>query len=578
MKRFDPHIEDQILQAVSGPNLMDLTTNIARWVRLSGEPDELLSFQWIQTKLEEYGYRTELVHHEGYISLPGPARMVVEGAEIESPISHAFCVSTPEEGISGELAYVPDPTKTDPALVRGRIALVPGMASGTSTLALEAAGAIAQVYIHDDYLHESSTSPIWGNPTPETIGRMPTTPGIAIRQADGLRLKERLATQPVTATVYAKVETGWRQIPLLSADLPGVDSQDFLLLSSHIDSWYYGAMDNGSANATAMEVARLLAQHKDSLRRGLRLAFWSGHSHGRFAGSAWYADRHWQELRDRCVGHVFVDSTGGMGAVVVTEPPIMPETRGVASEALLKVAGEVLEGKRIGRFADQSFYGVGLPSTFGTFSEQAADPNKGGISFKTGGKRAGGLGWWWHTPYDTVDKVDEAFLVRDTRVYASAVYRILSSPVLPYDYREAVRDLQATVADLEKAAAGRFDLTPLTRGLTELSAQVSRFYEGLSAASESEVIAGAANQAIMDLARHLVPINFHENGLFDHDPMEALQPIPALKGLRRLAALPLDSDEYYLLLTRVRRQYNWVLSELKAASRAATEGIRAVSR
>lgn len=575
MSGFDIERESLVLKGVLGPNLMDITANIARWIRLSGEPDELESFRWIEAKMKEYGYKTELVHHEGYISLPGPARLLADGEEIRC-ITHAFAVSTPPDGITARLTFVPANSPPDPALVRGTIVLTPGMASGNRTLELEAAGALAQIYIHDDHLHETSVSPIWGNPTPATIGSMPNTPGIAIRQGDARRLQERLNKGAVTVTIHASVDTRWRPIPLLMAELPGVDSDEYLLLSSHVDSWYYGAMDNGSANATTIEIARLMGLQRDSLRRGLRVAFWSGHSHGRFCGSAWYADRYWHDLREHCVGHVFVDSTGGMGATVVTELPIMAETKALAAEALLKVTGEILEGKRIGRFADQSFYGVGLPSTFGTFSEQPKNEAPGAISFKTGGKKSGGLGWWWHTADDTIDKVDEAFLVRDTGVYASAVYRILSMPVLPYDYRASVSELQEVAASLASAAGSQFDLSVLVTDLANLAERVATFYTKLATAGGNEARLRTANRTIMALAHHLVPVAYHENGLFDHDWMEPLQPIPSLQLVRRLVGLAPDSAQYGLTLTRLRRQYNWVVHEVKAAVAAVGEGLRAL--
>ena len=72
-------------------------------------------------------------------------------------------------------------------------------------------------------------------------------------------------------------------------------------------------MDNGSANAVMLEVARILSKYKKELRRGLRLAFWSGHSHGRYAGSTWYADNFWLDLEKNCVAHVNTDSAGAKG-------------------------------------------------------------------------------------------------------------------------------------------------------------------------------------------------------------------------------------------------------------------------
>ena len=89
--------------------------------------------------------------------------------------------------------------------------------------------------------------------------------------------------------MFTSVDTSWRPIPELVADLD-VDGRDYVMFSGHVDSWHYGAMDNASANATMIETARMLADNRESLRRGVRFAFWSGHSHARYAGSTWFAD------------------------------------------------------------------------------------------------------------------------------------------------------------------------------------------------------------------------------------------------------------------------------------------------
>ncbi|HME25023.1 MAG TPA: M28 family peptidase [Acetobacteraceae bacterium] len=79
--------------------------------------------------------------------------------------------------------------------------------------------------------------------------------------------------------------------PILVAELDGPDPDGpFVLYSGHNDTWYYGVMDNGAANATMLELARLLAPQREKWRRGLRLWFWSGHSHERYSGSTWYAE------------------------------------------------------------------------------------------------------------------------------------------------------------------------------------------------------------------------------------------------------------------------------------------------
>ncbi|HEX7004870.1 MAG TPA: M28 family peptidase [Trueperaceae bacterium] len=563
--------EDELLSQVSGRRLMDATAAIAQWVRLSGEPDELKSFRWIEARLREYGYETELLHHRAYISLPEAAMLSVEGGGEFEGISHAFATSTPATGVTARLVDANDPD----ADFTGAIVLIDGMASGVSVTNWEARGTVGQVHVHDDHLHETSVSPVWGNPTERGLELMPGTPSMSIRRSTAGVLRERLAQGPVTVTIHTRTLTEWRPIPLLIADLAAAPDRPFVLLSTHVDSWYYGAMDNGSANATVIEVARILAQRAKGHRRGLRLAFWSGHSHGRFAGSAWYADEKWHELYDHCIANVFVDSTGGMGATIVTEAPVMPQTKALASRAVNAVTGEEFEGKRIGRFADQSFYGIGLNSVFGTLSEQDAADSGSTISFKTGGKRAGGLGWWWHTPADTVDKVDEEFLVRDTKIYLAVVNELLTADLLPFDYRPAVDEIVETVRPRVQAAREQLDLSRLMLELESLQRDVHEFHEAATKApaQSNELI----NDTLLGLSRHLVPIAFHEEVRYVRDPAAPLVPVPSMKDLERLAKLPADDPTAHAIATRLHRTANWVVSAARAAARlarSATEALR----
>lgn len=565
---IDEDLEDQLLAQVSGEQLMKSTRQIAENVRLSGTHEELESFQWVAAELERYGYETELLHHDGYISLPGEARLTVEQpaaiGDIDC-ITHSFTQPTPANGVTGSLVYVPSDSSPSRADIAGKIVLTEGLGLGASTERFEQLGAIAQIYIHDDYLHETISSVVWGSPTDEKVHLLPDTPGVSIRRTDGERLKAALTDDDMVVTLRADVDTGWRKIPLLVAEHPDLqDRDDFVLFSSHIDSWHHGAMDNGSADATVLEVARLLAGCTDTLRRGLRLAFWSGHSHGRFCGSAWYADNYWHDLYENCVCHVYSDSTGGIGASIVTEAPVMPETKRLATDVIGKITGEEFEGKRIGRFADQSFYGVGLPSIFGTLSEQDASTTQGGISFKTGGRRAGGLGWWWHTPHDTMDKVDEANLVRDTKIYLATVFRLCNANVLPLDYRAVVDDVLTTVDDLQTTAGSTFDLSELRTALVELRRRVETLYEPADG-NASSLSADRVNRTLIQLSRHLVPVNFHDHSRFEHDRAESMRPVPSLQEVRRLAELAPPSDDARFLRTRLVRQYNWVLHEVNSA-------------
>ena len=65
---------DALCNAVDRSVLMGHMRELARWVKLSGTPDELTSLHYVQARLDDFGYRTELLLHDAYISLPGAAR------------------------------------------------------------------------------------------------------------------------------------------------------------------------------------------------------------------------------------------------------------------------------------------------------------------------------------------------------------------------------------------------------------------------------------------------------------------------------------------------------------------------
>ncbi len=566
--------EADAVAAVSGPQLMTYTRGIARWVRLSGEPDERRAFEHVEGVLRGFGLTTQWIDHDAFISLPGAARMEITapGREALPCITHAFAVPTGPEGIEGDLVYAGQGTAEEYARAgaRGKIALVEGLGIGGKVRGGEQQGATAQIFIHGEYTHETSVSPLWGPPTPETAHLLPKTPSFSVNRSSGARLKELLKSGPVRVRAWGEVTTGWRKIPLLAGDLPGqIEPDRFVLLSSHLDSWHYGAMDNGSANATMLEVLRILAARPR--RRGIRIAFWSGHSHGRFAGSAWYADHYWHDLYRHCVAHVNSDSTGGRGATVLEEVPVMAETKGLAAELIASLGGQQLHGKRIGRFADQSFTGIGLPSIFGTFSEQdASNPEtRRGLSlFEHASGRAAGLGWWWHTTEDTVDKVDEALLARDTKIYVAAVFRLANSPALPLDYAAAAREFRDLLTRYQQDAQGRLDLSDETAAAAALEGHAKRLNEALAQAEAAgdEGRLRRLNDAVMRLGRLLVPAGYTVRGPFEHDLGMPLGALPALSQAGAPGGMGPVGNDAHALHAGLRRQANRVRFALEEAS------------
>lgn len=549
---------------VSEARLMKDLEALAQWVKLSGTADELKSFEYVRSVLDGIGYRTTLLSHDAYISLPGAARIEVDG-KVLNCITHSHSLPSPPGGTTGELVYVGEGKEADLGKrdLTGCILLMEGMARPGTARFGALAGAAGQIHITPDHmLHEMCVSPVWGSPSQESRGEMPTTVMATISREDGAMLRERLERgEKPKIVIHAEVDTGWRKTPILVADMeaPGAGADaPFVMFSGHIDTWYYGVMDNGAANGTIIEVARLAAEHRDRWRRGLRLCFWSGHSHGRYSGSTWYADAYWQELDQNCVVHVNVDSTGGKDAVVLTNSGSAAELRPLASEAIRQHAGQQYAGKPLARQGDESFWGVGIPAMFGSLSHQAPPPGHQGAHMH--------LGWWWHTPEDTIDKIDPANLVRDTKIFAHLIWRFLTDPVAPLDYTVHAEDLLAELGKL-KALDGQFDLEPIATEAGRLKDR-AREVARRAAATSDEAEHRRIDRALMRVSRALVPIHSTKGDRFDHDPALPQPVWPTLRPVRDLAQMAPGSDDWPFQMVSAMRARNRVVHALRSANAA----------
>lgn len=544
------------LGEISQDRLMGWTRAIARWTRLSGTEEERASAEYVAGELRALGYDVRTTRHDAYISLPGPASLRVTGLpERAIPcITHSMGLSTPPQGFTIELVHAGQgrPEDHERAGTAGRFALVDGRA--TPQLAVDAtrAGVAGLVCISGRLPHEMCCSPVWGSPGESTVAALPRVVLLSVARADGEGLRERCGRGHVEIHATAAVDTRWVKTPIVEGDLaPGHAQAEptFVMLTGHLDSWYLGAMDNGTANATMLEVARLAARHRGELRRGLRVIFWSGHSHGRYSSSAWYADTRFVELDERCVVHVNADSLGAIDADGFGTNTV-PETAALAIEAAARAAGAQLEARRTGRNSDQSFFGIGIPAVLGSVSRQ----------------EDGALGWWWHTPEDTLDKIDPARLVRDTKIFVHVAERLLTEPVLPLDYGESAADIRANLEALARAAGDRFDLAPAIGEAARLEKLCRLLTASARTQAGSPARVRAINVCVQQLGRTLIPATYTVAGRHGHDPALDVPFLPRLQGLRRLAGLAPDSDAARLLAVDLIRARTEVTSAVRRAA------------
>jgi hypothetical protein len=547
-------------------------------VRESGSSEERKAFEYIRRQLEGLGIPFHFYEPELYLSVPKWARVEFNGRSFHAK-AQAFSAGTPPRGLTGELLYIPadsaDELFSDPESgaakdydVAGKIVLTEGLANPECCWDFERRGAIAQVYINPGRAaHWGIATTIWGMPDLDSMARVPNTPVLAIGRPDGDALVAAAKTGRSKVTLQVQMDQGWKRVPLIVADIPGSEEPDrFVLAHGHLDSWGLGGGDNAVGNAALLELARVFWTQRDGLRRSIRLAWWPGHSTGRYAGSTWYADQFAIDLADNCIAQVNIDSPGCRDATAYTGISWMSETELFCQDAIRAVTGLPSDGERAHRAGDYSFNNIGISSFFMLLSTMPPE-----LAKEKGLYGVGGCGGniEWHTEDDDISVADRDNLLRDIKVYISTLSRAANADVYPFDFRPLADEFARTLDSYQEAAGGRFDFSLAVAEVRKLGGDLVRLYDAAARAAQAGDAAacGRINDAILRLARILVPINFGREGRFRHDPAAPIPPLPDLAPARKLAGLSPETDLAHFTVASLVRGQNRLVDALHQAQR-----------
>lgn len=572
----DGELERRVLDAVSLKAPWRVVEQFSKLTRLSGSPEERRAFEILTTQLERWGVPYRLHEPLCFISIPGPSGVRCNGTAYRAK-TPAMSVSTGGNEVSGELVYVRgargesagDVFSTGVEFggtrVAGKIVVTEGMASPGKVKDLMAAGALAGIFVNPGQnIHEGICTTIWGTPDLDSAVRQPTIPVVAVNLPDG-QVLIREAQQGSRGSVSTQLETGWRTIPVLVAEIPGRHAADeFVLLHGHLDGWHFGVGDNATGNATLLELARAFWRHRRRLSRTLRIAWWSGHSHGRYAGSTWYADTHAIDLARSCVAQVNCDSPGCRWATTYNHLTAMSETVPLVDAAIRATTGITPEPERPPRAGDYSFNNIGLSSFF-MLSSTMAEADRAAKGYYAVGGCGGNIAW--HTEDDLMEIADKDNLLRDMRVYAASVLRTLNAPLHPLDWTRTVAEFRATLAGYEQAAGSRFDFGPARGALDGLDAALEGFYAKAPARGTARTaVVKRFNAAQRRLGRLLIPVNYSRMPAFWHDPAVNVPPLPDLSPAAGLGRAGGDAGQEGVLrahLTRGQNRLVWALEQAR---------------
>ena len=317
-------LKEKLLAAINKENLLETINEFNHLYRYSGKEEGERAAKYIESKLQEYGVDYETIIYDGFFSIPVFAELKVKNRFYEL-VGDVY--SKEAYHLTGELVYDQLSEASSPlteleeeqrmARFKDKIVLTWG-ARGRSSLATFArqareAGALAVLHIcktRGHYCHHTNIGIIWGTPGFDEVPYMQFLPAAGLYREDGEELIQIISNNDsVLGDLTIRMDTKIRKSSMVVANIPG-KSPNYVLVSNHYDSWYEGITDNAVADAISLEYARVFQEKQDQLTRGIRIAWWSGHSDARFSGSTYYCDSHWSDLRQHCVAHVNLDLAG----------------------------------------------------------------------------------------------------------------------------------------------------------------------------------------------------------------------------------------------------------------------------
>lgn len=574
-----PAVEQQIRDDLSIDVPWALIERFTTLVRESGGEDERVAAQYIADQLTQLGVPHTVYEPELFISVPVSAALHYNSKEIRAK-TPSFSITTGPEGISGEAVFVEAKRPEGVARLfhfaidqeldlRGKIVVCDGFGFPEAVRIFQEAGAIGQIYINPgEDIHWGICTRIWGGPDLDTASMQPQSAVVAINRPDGEALKAQLAAGETQVTIHTELREGWFSCPIPVVEIKGsVEPERFVLVHGHYDSWDVGIGDNAVGDATLLELARVFHNNRDNLQRSLRIAWWPAHSTGRYGGSTWYVDNFGLDLARNCIAQVNIDSPGCRWATEYYDISWMIETEDFCVQTIKDVTDKEAVGERPHQAGDYSFNNIGISSFFMLLSTMPREKQAVMGYYPVGGC-GGNIAW--HTENDQLEIADKDNLLRDLHVYVTSLQRVLNNPIHPFDFRRLAAEFRTTITQYAEGAGGAIAFDDAFASLDQLDRALEKLYIKIgtlagSAAGDDAV--RAVNNAILEMGRTLIPINFTRHGLFRTEPAVPIPPLPDIEPA--LALSTATGHEKQVLLTHVRRGLNRVAWAFESAAAAA---------
>lgn len=553
-------IKDRLVSDINIEKIEEYLFNIASYDRLSASEGESQAISYIIKELEKENISYKLEHREAILSNPISASLAFEyGGQLNNikAKTRSFSASSGGEEIKARLIYMGQEELIEEAIdlelsrqnqkqdLLGKIVI---SESGNPISILDAQNRGALAYIQywlgeEELIHEGAVNPIWGTPRPDQLEYYPKIPVICINNMDGVDLLNKLKNHSLEVSLTSQVENKVSKIPVLEAfiDPHASKNKEYLLLGSHLDSWYLGATDNATGNAIGLYLAKKFNEIKEKLNFGLRVAWWSGHSNGRYAGSSLYARENYKDLSQSCMAYMNIDMPGLRGASDHRKISSGLEIFDLAQECIEEIVDQKGQYSGPVRGWDQSFQNIGITPYFVWSSTlPKGHPDTTGDSF---------MSWWWHTEEDTIEYYDRDILLKDARIYSLAIEKLLTGDMEVFDLDKLVGRVLKILIKLREEYISIIDLSQSVQEFKDLKASLGRV-----------LTKDLSNKEILYIIKKINQIYYTSGEAYRQDLALDQGEIPGFDSLKFLEKY--KDNEYYfnIILNDLLAQENRIIS------------------
>lgn len=424
---------------INGEEIYQILKDICKFgYRRIGTPEALNAEKYIQQKLIEVGIPdTKLEEFEFPKWTPNKFELTILSER--TPLIASNIVidtfpywstgSTGLNGIEGELVYVGNGTSVDfkSLDVKDKIVLIEGkmllnfhtthsaLSFNSQNLAREA-GALGVICINGSPLE--SISYLFNS---SIHGWKRRLPALSIRNSDGKFLKNLCIKSKVQVKLILDVKKEEGKSNIIIGTLPG-KSDDIILVGTHTDSTFTGAIDNASANAGLIALAKYFSEIPLNKRdKTIIFAGWSGHEAG-LIGVEKFVKTH-KDLLPKISAFIMLDGFASNGYQNQVDGGViktgLDEQRGLFvsdNAVLLPVVMEAVLKYRL------------LPAAYLSAKKLPVSDLSPFIFSNVPSIMIIGKPIWYHTLHDTIDKCTPEQLERSGKAHAQIISNILEIP------------------------------------------------------------------------------------------------------------------------------------------------------